>query len=377
MNGSEPEPDPADTVVDVTASGETVALVVVDASTDVVVVEPSECTVVVVCGAVVVVVPPTVVVVGATVVVVVTGAAVVVVVGATVVVVVTGAAVVVVVGATVVVVVTGATVVVVVTGATVVVVVTGATVVVVVPGGTVVVVVTGGTVVVVVTGATVVVVVGATVVVVVVGAIVVVVVVTAGTSGSWMFKNVWSPVAALLFDDTLILQFLKSARSSLAVIGGSLGARQLNNDDGLWPLNGTNAWFGSVAEKVATPLAFAIAGAVVCEMSQLPTADHPGVVGAIPSHWSTNTCWPGVKPVATIVNATGFPAPSSGTMNGLPVGVEIAVTAKATPAPAKRTAAAIAATAPTRRPRPSIAARPSIEFGSSMSLCHSRAPGHR
>jgi len=188
-------------------------------------------------------------------------------------------------------------------------------------------------------------------------------------SCSEMLRNAWSPVAVVLFDDTRIWQFRKSVRPFSGPSGAALGDRQLNNDDGLSPSNGTNAWLRSVAENVASPFASASAGEVVWPGSQSKLTSQPGAVAAFPSHCSTNTCWPATKPVATIVNAMGLPEPSAGTTNGLPVGVEIA--AKATPAPTSTNAAASAATAPSRRPRPRMQTFRPSSLGQPSPRCNS------
>jgi hypothetical protein len=129
----------------------------------------------------------------------------------------------------------------------------------------------------------------------------------------------------------------------IGVIGGSFGDKQLKIDCGLSPLNGWNAWLGSVAENVAVPFDCTIAAAGDDPKSQSTVGDHPAELGATPLHCSTNTCVPAVNPDPTMVNGSGFPEASPGTTNGLPVGVEI-VPAYATPAAESATALATNAT---------------------------------
>jgi hypothetical protein len=59
-------------------------------------------------------------------------------------------------------------------------------------------------------------------------------------------------------------------------------------------LNGWKARFGSLKLNVALPPASTIAAAGALPRSQWINGDHPGVVGATPSHCSTKTCVPGV-----------------------------------------------------------------------------------
>ena len=96
----------------------------------------------------------------------------------------------------------------------------------------------------------------------------------------------------------------------------------MNNDCGLSPLNGWNAWFGSVAENVTVPSGCTIAAAGDEPKSQSTVGDHPGVPGETPSHCSTSA-FPTGNPDPTTVNGSGFPEASPGTTNGLPVGVVI------------------------------------------------------
>jgi hypothetical protein len=106
-------------------------------------------------------------------------------------------------------------------------------------------------------------------------------------------------------------------------IGGSSGPKQLKIDCGLSPRNGRNAWFTSVDNHVAVPSGCTIAEAGDVPRSQSTVGDQPGEVGATPLHCSTTTNVPGVYEEPTIVNGSGFPPPSTGTTNGLPVGVVI------------------------------------------------------
>ena len=70
--------------------------------------------------------------------------------------------------------------------------------------------------------------------------------------------KVWSAVAVVLLVETRNLQFEKFGR--LFVGAGCPGARQLNSDCGLSPMNGRNARLRSVEVNVATPCTSAIAG---------------------------------------------------------------------------------------------------------------------
>jgi hypothetical protein len=97
--------------------------------------------------------------------------------------------------------------------------------------------------------------------------------------------------------------------------------------------------------------------------------DQPAAVCATPSHCSTDTNEPAVNPVATTVNATGFPAPSPGTTNGEPVGCVI--DANATPAKPTNTITAPTATTATRRLRTPIKRVPSRQL--EVALIHARA----
>ena len=72
---------------------------------------------------------------------------------------------------------------------------------------------------------------------------------------------------------------------------------------GLAPRNGMNLWLALFASNVTFPFASAWIGAGENPLSQLIVGSQPVVVVATPSHCSTNTCWPGVKPDAEIVIA--------------------------------------------------------------------------
>ena len=71
-------------------------------------------------------------------------------------------------------------------------------------------------------------------------------------------KKTWSPVIAVLFVETRIWHRVKFARPFVS--GGAPAGRQLNNDCGLSPANGTNARFAIAALKTTLPPASAIAG---------------------------------------------------------------------------------------------------------------------
>jgi hypothetical protein len=67
-----------------------------------------------------------------------------------------------------------------------------------------------------------------------------------------------------------------------------------------------------------------MAGAGDVPKSQWTAGDHPPELGDTPSHCSTNTVAPGANPFATIVNGSGLPDASPGTVNGEELGVVIA-----------------------------------------------------
>jgi hypothetical protein len=119
-------------------------------------------------------------------------------------------------------------------------------------------------------------------------------------------------------------------------------------------LNGVN-WNAVPTWNVTLPLMSASFPGVVRPLSQSKVGVQSGAVDGFPSHISTYTGTPAVKPFATIVNATGFPAPSSGTTNGSGPGIGVVIAANA--APPSPTTQIIAITAPRaiRRDDPSIA----------------------
>jgi hypothetical protein len=181
-----------------------------------------------------------------------------------------------------------------------------------------------------------------------------VVVVSAGESGSCIVRNAWSPVFCALFVDTRIWQSVQSCKPLIGPIGASFGDRQLNNVDGLSPLNGVNANLVPAA-KVTFPFSSETLPGVVRPLSQSRFTLQPGAVDNLPSHCSTYTGVFGGNPSATIVNATGLPAPSPGTTNGSGPGAGDVIAAYPTP-PNTNTQANVSKTPiATRRDRPSIA----------------------
>jgi hypothetical protein len=136
-------------------------------------------------------------------------------------------------------------------------------------------------------------------------------------------------------------------------IAASFGDKQLNNDEGLSPLNGVKGKPLST-EKVTLPLTSASLPGVVRPLSQSKVGVQSGAVEGFPSHISTYTGMPAWKPLATIVNATGFPAPSLGTTNGSGPGVGVVIAAYATPPNTTTQINATTAPAATRRPCPRI-----------------------
>lgn len=173
------------------------------------------------------------------------------------------------------------------------------------------------------------------------------VVVGGGVSGICRVRNAWSDVGAVLFDETRSWQLVQSPPGGTGFDGGSFGARQAKPPVGCRPLIGSNSRVpGDV--NVAVPFASASTGALEAPLSQLIVTSQPAAVCGVPSHCSTNTGWPTLKPVATTVNDSGFPFASPGTTNGFPVGVVI-VAAKAIPARPSTHAAAMTATSMSRR----------------------------
>jgi hypothetical protein len=87
------------------------------------------------------------------------------------------------------------------------------------------------------------------------------VVVVPGASGRTTVKYAWFAVGPGVLAETRTWQSRQSGKPLIDVISESLGDRQLNNDCGLSPLNTLSRRLRSFASNVATPCAFAIAGA--------------------------------------------------------------------------------------------------------------------
>ncbi len=151
-------------------------------------------------------------------------------------------------------------------------------------------------------------------------------------------------------DATRTWQFVKSG---LPLFGDrSPGAKQLNRVWGLGPLNGKNPKFTLFAGNVAMPSCPTSTAAGALAESQCAIGVHPGEDGATPSHCSTLTV-PCAYPVPTIVNDSGLPAASPGTVNGLDAGVVI-VAATAIPTAARMTTIPVALSSDTRRTAPDM-----------------------
>jgi hypothetical protein len=98
-------------------------------------------------------------------------------------------------------------------------------------------------------------------------------------------------------------------------------------------------------------------GALDAPLSQSSAASQPFVLGDNPSHCSTNASDPGVKPVATTVNDSGFPPASPGTEKGLLAGWVMEVAACAMPVRPNTQVALITINALTRRKFPRMLKR--------------------
>src|SRR6478672_10315271 len=85
---------------------------------------------------------------------------------------------------------------------------------------------------------------------------------------------------------------------------------------GLAPLNGWKPKSRSPAGKVAFPDPSTVSPAGEVPRSQCETGLQFAGLGSLPSHCSTNTVVPGVKPLTVTVNDWGLPAPSPGTAKG-------------------------------------------------------------
>ncbi len=97
------------------------------------------------------------------------------------------------------------------------------------------------------------------------------------SSGSWIFRNTWSAVAAELLVETRIWHARLMGKPLFSA--GSFGDWQLKMPCGLAPLNGWNAWLGSLVGNETFPLPSATTAAGEVPRSQFTVGSQPTAVG--------------------------------------------------------------------------------------------------